>query len=368
MIRVQILLLLLHWQPNIVLGEEEEHVTSDAGCPCTSACDYHWRADNQPWCYVEDCSGGAGNNWDTCQNMGTDAIKWTDLEWNDCQDAPSVEMCNCGGGSVDDYTMPWIYSKMAVCLVNKLRAVTQVPPLTWHCDLVCQAEHSASRCSMENSRSFEAQIPAAENIAKADGPDLAIWMWFSIYGDSAGSMRDSEFGHFTAMMWRTASIMGCGYCAESKIMVCQFATEDDPEHPPNCGDPTRVAHNSPFFYGANTNYCQGGMTNITEIRQTLVKVRNAGIEVGQALRRLDAEEGCSGTGRLFSNYPRISEYSAPRTRRPAILVALVMACVATVAIALFAKRSLRNRRKDWELESVIDVDAEGLMVASSDTD
>jgi len=126
----------------------------------------------------------------------------------------------------------------------------------WNCKVMCQVQKHADKGIFEHSDSFNAPIPAGENLASGSDGELAAWMWFSEYGAAHGGQADFNCcGHYTAMVWKTTTEFGCGK-STGKVYLCQYTNKL-----PNFND--AYAANVPIFDGSAAKYKAGGLSVAT---------------------------------------------------------------------------------------------------------
>lgn len=119
---------------------------------------------------------------------------------------------------------------------NEVRASVNVPPLAWSKELAQHATNwsanlAAHGCAMEHSQDSN----YGENLymgASSEGHDavvLAAKAWESekinYSGEPLKKAYLSQAGHYTQMVWRTTTQLGCAKvsCGDNLIVVCNYA-------------------------------------------------------------------------------------------------------------------------------------------------
>lgn len=119
-----------------------------------------------------------------------------------------------------------------LALHNKYRALHHAPPLTWDARLASGAVEWARRCQFQHSSPGGAY---GENLyASSNVPDPvadSVTQWYneqSSYDFSAGGFSEAT-GHFTQVVWRSSTALGCGMaagCAAGDgmdvLVVCRY--------------------------------------------------------------------------------------------------------------------------------------------------
>ncbi|MBI1385798.1 MAG: hypothetical protein GC150_12890 [Rhizobiales bacterium] len=118
-------------------------------------------------------------------------------------------------------------------LHNARRAQHRSPPLTWSASLAAQAQAWANRCSFSHAdfNGFGENLYWGSN---ANGSAATEW-WYNevrfydwnnpIASYNAGdSDRSREVRHFTQVVWRATTTLGCGIaqCGNRKYVVCRY--------------------------------------------------------------------------------------------------------------------------------------------------
>eukprot|EP00916_Digyalum_oweni_P004710 GHVL01008345.1.p1 GENE.GHVL01008345.1~~GHVL01008345.1.p1 ORF type:complete len:236 (-),score=34.31 GHVL01008345.1:81-788(-) len=116
-------------------------------------------------------------------------------------------------------------------VTNYLRCFHGVQMLKWNEEAAMNAQAHADKCSTDShSESYELPLQSAENMASGKSlvdipetlPEL-FWVEYSNWLEQNGKV----WGHFSAMVWDTTSVMGCGTCIDddNSIYVCHYALE-----------------------------------------------------------------------------------------------------------------------------------------------
>ncbi len=109
------------------------------------------------------------------------------------------------------------------------------PLVVWDCDVAASAQTWADRGVFEHSESYEIPPPAGpagENLAMGQATGLAATDdWYSEvsnwkFDPGNGTQNNGTTGHFTAMIWKGATKMGCGHFASTNIWVCRYKAGD----------------------------------------------------------------------------------------------------------------------------------------------
>lgn len=106
-------------------------------------------------------------------------------------------------------------------LHNEHRARHRVASLAWSSRLESGAQEWADNCVFSHSQSGD-----GENLAKGySSVDDAVRAWYNeetSYNYNSPSFSKST-GHFTQMVWKGTTELGCGYNAGCKMLVCRYA-------------------------------------------------------------------------------------------------------------------------------------------------
>jgi len=124
-------------------------------------------------------------------------------------------------------------------LHNDERALFNIPGLTWNADLaetaLAWAKQLASKGSLSHS---SGRVHIGENVSytgtKANSIDRLIGMWldekkyfvYKPYPDCSNSGDSSDVGHYTQLIWKDTTELGCGLSTKSgkDFLVCQYKT------------------------------------------------------------------------------------------------------------------------------------------------
>lgn len=117
---------------------------------------------------------------------------------------------------------------------NQLRALHQVDNLVWSNALAKQAQNYADTCPEGHSKQGKAKY--GENLAFSTAPVMSytdvVKAWYdeiNLY-DFNQPKFSAQVGHFTQVVWKTTTQVGCGYKSGCKtgdwsdIWVCQYQT------------------------------------------------------------------------------------------------------------------------------------------------
>jgi len=238
-------------------------ITTDSGFTCIDEC-----ADSDgggKWCNT---GPTCDYSWDYCgsgdhERSGTGMAAVAD----DLAAAPAASAVDTSGVTVPDcpscgYSEQLTKDEIATALTlhNQMRGAVGTPPLKWNCKLQCQIQKHASKGVYEHSDSFNAPIPAGENLASGSDGVYAAWMWFSEYGAAHGGQATFNCcGHYTAMVWKATKEIGCGKSTSGDgIYLCQYTNAQ-----PNFGGASDFAANVPIFGGTAADYNKGGLSVAT---------------------------------------------------------------------------------------------------------
>ncbi len=109
---------------------------------------------------------------------------------------------------------------------NQLRAKHCVPPLAWSAQLAATAQQWANACDFRHSNNG-----LGENLAMGTSgafpPDVQIQSWYDEMDkyDFAAGRFISGTGHFTQVIWRSTTEVGCGVatCGGEDMLVCNYS-------------------------------------------------------------------------------------------------------------------------------------------------
>lgn len=121
---------------------------------------------------------------------------------------------------------------------NVLRCVHGSPPVTWNAAAAASAQTWANGLTtLTHSKSYLEAPPAGpggENLAMGYAtPEDSTVGWYSeidscasLPGCTSSANPSVEVGHFTAMVWKGVTEIGCGTNAATKIDVCRYRSGD----------------------------------------------------------------------------------------------------------------------------------------------
>jgi len=115
---------------------------------------------------------------------------------------------------------------------NQFRCLTGADPVSWSNDLAWSAQHTANAGRMQHSNAYDDSPPngpAGENLAQGH-PNIAsaVTDWYDEYHQCVWpGCEGGMSGHFTAMVWRGATSMGCGVNWNAgPLYVCRYKGGD----------------------------------------------------------------------------------------------------------------------------------------------
>lgn len=117
-------------------------------------------------------------------------------------------------------------AQIALDTHNRLRAKHCVPPLAWSAQLAATAQQWANACDFSHSNNG-----LGENLAMGTSgafpPGAQIQSWYdeiAKYTFAAGRFT-SGTGHFTQVVWRATTEVGCGVatCGGEDLLVCNYS-------------------------------------------------------------------------------------------------------------------------------------------------
>lgn len=106
---------------------------------------------------------------------------------------------------------------------NALRAKHGVPALSWSGKLAGIAQDYANKCVFEHNNSGY-----GENLAQSSSPNVSAMIndWYSeISAYDFASGTGNGTGHFTQVVWKSTTQVGCGIaqCSDGAILVCNYS-------------------------------------------------------------------------------------------------------------------------------------------------
>ena len=114
---------------------------------------------------------------------------------------------------------------------NTYRAKHGAPPVVWNAGVESAAARWVARCVFEH----EPDSPYGENLFASWGQGLsepraaeaAITAWYNEVGkyDFSNPGFSGETGHFTAVVWRASTAIGCAMkaCGSMTILACKYS-------------------------------------------------------------------------------------------------------------------------------------------------
>lgn len=109
---------------------------------------------------------------------------------------------------------------------NALRALHCAPALRWDASLAATAQASANRCVFQHSKNG-----FGENLAMGTSgaypPESQVQLWYDEFKnyDFAKPVFGPNTGHFTQVVWRSTTAVGCGLakCQGQDLLVCNYS-------------------------------------------------------------------------------------------------------------------------------------------------
>ncbi|MDZ4713846.1 MAG: CAP domain-containing protein [Cytophagales bacterium] len=116
---------------------------------------------------------------------------------------------------------------------NHWRKAVGVPPMKWSVKLALQAQAWADSqakrgdcaCKHSTDTMYGENIYCSQGIASKAGDVADSWASEKkFYNHTAGKCKGGECGHYTQMVWRTTTEVGCGMarCGDKEIWVCNY--------------------------------------------------------------------------------------------------------------------------------------------------
>jgi len=114
---------------------------------------------------------------------------------------------------------------------NQLRSEVNVPPLSWSVELAAYAQEWANQLSQENGFRHRdgGSSGAGENIAAGSSVTQMLSLWAEEKDDydtsSATCRQDGSCLHYTQMVWRNTTEVGCGIAPHRRygnVTVCNY--------------------------------------------------------------------------------------------------------------------------------------------------
>jgi len=93
---------------------------------------------------------------------------------------------------------------------NYVRAAYDVSPLQWSTSLASKAQEWANGCKLESTGGSLSSEPYGENIAAGAG-DFSVEDLIKLFTkDYASFQANHTFTHFTQVVWKSTTLLGCG--------------------------------------------------------------------------------------------------------------------------------------------------------------
>ena len=110
---------------------------------------------------------------------------------------------------------------------NALRAQHGVPALSWSASLAKSAQAVADQCSFEHSATSNGEN-LAQGTSGGYSPAQFVNDWYSeisSYDFAGGTSTGGDIGHFTQVIWKSTTKVGCGLaqCSGNDLLVCQYS-------------------------------------------------------------------------------------------------------------------------------------------------
>lgn len=110
---------------------------------------------------------------------------------------------------------------------NSLRAQHGVPPLAWSADLAASSKAVADQCVFEHSSTGNGEN-LAQGTTGSYSPASFVKDWYNeiaSYDFAQGTSTGGEIGHFTQVVWKSTTQVGCALaqCSGNDLLVCQYA-------------------------------------------------------------------------------------------------------------------------------------------------
>ncbi|GMI37087.1 hypothetical protein TeGR_g13245 [Tetraparma gracilis] len=102
-----------------------------------------------------------------------------------------------------------------------------LPALTWNRAAYSSSLIAAKTCTFAHGQSGEAGAGFGENLCSGHATlEDCVEAWYNEIDDPGYDFQDPGFafgtGHFTQVVWKDTTSVGCAICEESKIYVCQY--------------------------------------------------------------------------------------------------------------------------------------------------
>jgi len=127
---------------------------------------------------------------------------------------------------------------------NKYRCMHGVQALTWDSAAAASAQSWANKKHQTLTHAADSDMnePAGENIARGGSNMKAlVTMWYNevdlCANDKCDQPNFGTVGHYTAMIWKSVTRLGCGWDDDSQTLVCRYLYDTGPGsddcNPPN---------------------------------------------------------------------------------------------------------------------------------------
>lgn len=137
-------------------------------------------------------------------------------------------------GSVDSPGQGGLNAQEILTVHNRYRTEVGVPLLQWSADLTTSAQQWAEHLAQTNT--FQHSGTGGENLAKGTAGAFSVTQLVELWGNekqdfingifpnvsSTGNWKD--VGHYTQMVWRNTTEVGCGIATGNgnDVLVCQY--------------------------------------------------------------------------------------------------------------------------------------------------
>lgn len=119
---------------------------------------------------------------------------------------------------------------------NNIRRELNISELTWSKDLSLSAQSWSNHLAINNLRQHSGMPDLNENIARGTpgsyDPLKLFFLWVAerqfyipgqIYPNVSTTGRSGDVGHYTQIVWRTTTEVGCGFSvAQRAVLVCHY--------------------------------------------------------------------------------------------------------------------------------------------------
>ena len=169
--------------------------------------------------FVEDDRNDEDDPVDQNQDANQNQTQPQDQNQNAVQQPATPPAQPAAGGSLQNQVL---------ARHNQLRAQHCVPALGWSDRLAGIAQDWANRCVFEH-RPGDLGENLAMGTSGAFPPASHVQRWYdeiSSYDYATGQSRDGQpIGHFTQIVWRTTTLVGCAVatCSGQDLLVCNYS-------------------------------------------------------------------------------------------------------------------------------------------------